>query len=309
MSDSPPRKPLHERSDSHSNTLAAIRLVPSTPPRLLGQRDEIYSRTPLPTHPSHFLGPGKGKGLALDDQFQRITKAHSTPGSSGSTVSTTHSTPQPPQIVNSATGSPISKPKPLPKKRLHVHEDNKTFSLLQDDPESPEGGSTSPLLLLAKKGSSDSLPLELHNAEGLSNSRGSCILELADGGSSVAPGTPSSERKQSISADPISSSPWNYQLVGGLRKVPKTPDLKQKAAVTSESPLPPLPETSDGPTAVSHDLATKPSFQSTETATTTSENTNYKVYGGTSPSPSGVAHVPPSSSDSNYQLLGRLPVD
>jgi len=68
-------------------------------------------------------------------------------------------------------------------------------------------------------------------------------------------------------------------------QVPKTPDLKQKAAATSENPLLPLPELSDGPPppAVSHDLSTKPSFQSTETATTTSENTNYKVYRGTSP--------------------------
>jgi hypothetical protein len=307
MSESPPRQPLHERSDSHSNTLAAIRLVPSTPPRLLGQRDrdrdEIYSRTPLPTHPSHFLGPGKGKGKgpALDDQFQRTTKAHAAPGSSGSSVATTHRTHQPPQSVNSATGSPGSKPKPLPKKRLHIHKDNKTFSLLQDDPRSPDDGST---LLLAKTRSSDSLPLEAHVAEGRSNSIGSCVPEHEYSGSSVVPGTPPSESNQPISADPISSSPWNYQLVGGLRKVPKTPDLKQKAAATSESPLPPLPETSDGPPALSHDLSTKPSFQSTQTATTTSENTNYKVYRGTSPSSSEVALVPPSSSDSNYQLLG-----
>ena len=134
MSDeSPPRRPLHERSDSHSNALAAIRLVPSTPPQLLGQRDQIYSRTPLPTHPSHFLGPGKGKGPALDDQFQRTNKVQASTESSGSSVSTTHATLQPPQIGNSATGSPISKPKPLPKKRLHIHKDNKTFSLLQDD--------------------------------------------------------------------------------------------------------------------------------------------------------------------------------
>jgi hypothetical protein len=308
MSESPPRQPLHERSDSHSNTLAAIRLVPSTPPRLLGQRerDEIYSRTPLPTHPSHFLGPGKGKGKgpALDDQFQRTTKAHAAPGSSGSSISTTHRTHQPPQSVDSATGSPIWKPKPPPKKRLHIHKDNKTFSLLQDDPRSSDDGSTSPTPILDKTRSSDSLPLEAHAADGRSNSIGSCVLEHQVGSLSVVPGTPSSESSQPISADPISSSPWNYQLVGGLRKVPKTPDLKQKAIAASESPLPPLPETSDGPPALSHDLCTKPSFQSTETATTTSENTNYKVYHSASPSPSEVVLVPPSSSGSNYQLLG-----
>jgi hypothetical protein len=289
MSDSPPRQPLHERSDSHSNTL--IRLVPSTPPRLLGQPDEVYSRTPLPTHPSHFLGPVKSKGLPVAptpassalDEFQR-TKVSSGP-------LTTHATPHRAQNVNSATGSPISKPRP--KKRLYVHGD-KTFSLVQED------GSAR-----GKTGSSDSLPLEADNAKGRSNSIGSCVPDAGHFGSSVVPGTPASESKQPISADPISSSPWNYKLVGGLRKVPKTPDLKQKAAATAESPLPPLPEISDRPpAAVSHDLSTKPSFQSTETATTTSENTNYKVYRGTSPSPSEVALAPPSSSDSNYQLLG-----
>ncbi|KAE9374468.1 hypothetical protein N431DRAFT_455221 [Stipitochalara longipes BDJ] len=285
MSESP-RQPLHERSESHSNTFNTIRLIPSTPPRLLlEQRDDVYSRT------SHVLGPGKGKGGAALDEFQR-TKA-----SSGS--STIHTTPQPAQ-KNSVTGSPISKPRPL-KKRLHIHEDNKTFSLLHDDPQSPEDGSTSPT------GSSDSLHFEAHNAKGRSNSIGSCVPDAAcSGGSPIVPGTPASESKQPILADHISSSPWNYKLVGGLRKVPKTPDLKQKAAATSESTLPPLPEISDGPPPiVSHDLSTKPSFQSTETATTTSENTNYKVYRGTSPSPSEAALVPPSSSGSNYQLLGE----
>ena len=306
MSDeSPPRRPLHERSDSHSNALAAIRLVPSTPPQLLGQRDQIYSRTPLPTHPSHFLGPGKGKGPALDDQFQRTNKVQASTESSGSSVSTTHATLQPPQIGNSATGSPISKPKPLPKKRLHIHKDNKTFSLLQDDSQPAEDGTTSPALLPAKQKSSDSLPPDACITESRSNSTGSCVVEEAPNSSSIViPATPASKSKQPISADPINSSPGNYQFVGGLRKVPKTPDLKQRAAASNDSPLPPLPEQPDDAADVSHDLSTKPSFQSTETATTTSENTNYKVYAATSPSTSEAALVPPSSSDSNYQLIG-----
>ena len=312
MSESPPRQPLHPRTDSHSN--AAIRLVPSTPPQLLGlesgqaPRDAVYSRTPLPTHPSHFLlGPGLGKGKgsapasaassALGDLEFQPTKASSGP-------STTHALPQRAQNATSGTGSPISKPRPLPKKRLHIHEDNKTFSLQDVEPQSLEDGSTSRALLRGKTASSDSLPLpEAHNAKGRSNSTASCA---PDAGPAV-PGTPASERKQPISADPISSSPGNYKLVGGLRKVPKTPDLKQKATAASESPLPPLPEISDGPPpAASHDLTTKPSFQSSETATTASENTNYKVYRCTSSSSSEVALVPPSSSGSNYQPLGDL---
>ncbi|KAE8447357.1 hypothetical protein EG329_010771 [Mollisiaceae sp. DMI_Dod_QoI] len=310
MSDnSPPRRPLHDRSDSLSNTragAAAIRLVPSTPPQLLGQKDEIYSRTPLPTHPSHFLGPpSKGKGPALDDEFQRTTKAQATASSSGSPVVTTHATHQPSQYGNSATGSPISKPKPLPKKRLHIHKDQKTFSLLQDDSRSVQDESKSLSPLASKRRSSDSFLSDQGNAVSPSNSIGSCVPGRGSPGPPVVPTTPASQQnKQPISADPIGNSPWNYQLVGGLRKVPKTPDLKQKAATTSDSPLPPLPETSDGPPAVSHDLSTKLSFQSTETATTTSENTNYKVYGDNSASPSEAILLPPSSSDSNYQIIG-----
>ncbi|KUJ11788.1 uncharacterized protein LY89DRAFT_234471 [Mollisia scopiformis] len=301
MSDnSPPRKPLHERTDSLSNTragtaAAGIRLVPNVP-QLLGQRDEIYSRTGshLPTHPSHFLTPGKGKGPALDDEFQRTTKAQAASSSSGSPVITTHTPHQPPQYGNSATGSPISRPKPLPRKRLHIHSDNKTFSLLQDDSQSVQDDSKS---LSSKHRSSDSLLSDPSNAGSRRNSIGSCVPGPH---SPVVPTTPAPQNKQPISADPISNSPWNYQLVGGLRKVPKTPDLKQKAATTSDSPLPPLPETSDGPPALSHDLSTKPSFQSTET--TNSEHTNYKVYAGSESSSEPIFHPP--SIDDNYQVIG-----
>lgn len=305
--ESPPRKPLHERSDSLTNTraLAAVRLVPPTPPRLLGDRDDVFSRIPLPTHPSHILSPGKGKGRddahALQYEFQRPSKARESTGSSGSTTHTTH---QPPQYVDSATGSPSSKPKPVPKKRLHIHADNKTFSLVaQDDPQAVEDP-ISPTL--SNKSSYSLLSSNTHNAGVRSNSITSCTSE----GSSAVPATPAPESKQAISADPIasSSSPWNYQFVHGLRKVPKTPDLKQ--TVRLDSPLPPLPEsesdTPDGPTATSHDLSAKPSFQSqsTETATTASENTNYKVYRNNSGPNSDTALVPPSS-DSNYQILGE----
>ena len=300
---SPSRQPLHERSNSQSNTFSAIRFVPSTPPRLLGQekeeRDEVYGRTPLPTHPSHILlSPGRDKDPtpALAPEFQTTSKAQGEASSSGSSVST-HTTHQHPQNADSATGSPISKPRPLPKKRskkrLQIHKDNKTFSLLQDD-------SQSVTLSISKKSSYDSLASEALHAEARSNSIDSCLP--------LTPATPASEGKQPISADLISSSPWNYQLVGGLRKVPKTPDLKQKSTTIVDSPLPPLPplpEVSDVPSAAaSHDLSAKPSFQSTQTATTTSETTNYKVYGSTSDSTSEVALQPPSSNNSNYQLIG-----
>jgi hypothetical protein len=328
----PPRRPLHERTNSQSNTQpsqSTIRLIPKTPPRLLGSgvgvRDEIYSRTPLPTLPSHFLPPGKGKVSApapaitpvSDDEFQRATKAQLSPGSSGSTSSTTHLASD---FGTSATGSPISKPKLPAKKRLHVHKDNKTFSLLKDEPVLAQGqaedaasllsSSRSPSLLLAHQKSSDSLLSDSSHAEDRINSIGSCVPSLP-ASSSYIPATPAPVKGEPpISADPIDRSPWNYQLVGGLRKVPKTPDTKSKS-VSEQSPIPPLPHSSDNtPPTESHDLATKPSFlstgttQSADTATTTSENTNYKVYGDASAANSEGALVQPSASDSNYELLG-----
>ncbi|KAG9239399.1 hypothetical protein BJ875DRAFT_436619 [Amylocarpus encephaloides] len=362
-------------ASSHTGTSRApIRLVPSTPPQLLGSRSprspspspstspsapsppalssspsspnlgssspsppnlgsnalagHIYSRTPLPTHPSHILlapakaGPswppkendkGKGKDLvspACSTEFRTSTQAQLHPNSSGSSglsrlpAHSTHTTPQLSGNGDSDTGSPISpiaKLKSPAKKRLHIHQDNKTFSLLQDDQEAQSADATpqSPVLGLSKTSSYDSLVSQARHAKGRSNSIESCL--------SSTPATPSPEGRQPIPAHPISStSPWNYHLVGGLRKVPKTPDLTQR--VTSESPLPPVPESSDRPSGASHDLSTKLSFQSTQTstsaATSVSENSNYKVYDHTFASSSDVALPPPSTSDSNYQLIG-----
>lgn len=125
--------------------------------------------------------------------------------------------------------------------------------------------------------------------------------------------SPSSSTTQ-LAEDPITSSPWNYHLVGGLRKVPKTPDLKQKAArhptsPTSESPLSPLPEIpatrNDQDTPTTRSVVAKSSFASTETASTVAETTNYKVYGHSPAPPSSDSLEPPSSSQSNYVILGE----
>ena len=49
---SPPRKPLHERSDSHANEI----LSPTV--RLIGDSDaKVYASSPFPTQPSHILIP------------------------------------------------------------------------------------------------------------------------------------------------------------------------------------------------------------------------------------------------------------
>ncbi|KAI0840485.1 hypothetical protein F5Y06DRAFT_241576 [Hypoxylon sp. FL0890] len=107
-----------------------------------------------------------------------------------------------------------------------------------------------------------------------------------------------------------SSSPWNYRMVGGLRKVPRTPDPKGKGKEKelSESPLPPLPETIvTAPEPPSTPLATKQSFNSEQTDSTIEETTNYKIIGRSSPPLPDTESIegPPSSSSSNYKLLGQ----
>ncbi|KAI1144647.1 hypothetical protein F5Y05DRAFT_34152 [Hypoxylon sp. FL0543] len=107
-----------------------------------------------------------------------------------------------------------------------------------------------------------------------------------------------------------SSSPWNYRMVGGVRKVPRTPDPKGKGKEKelSESPLPPLPETTVTPAETpSSPLATKQSFNSEQTDSTIEETTNYKIIGRSSPPLPDTESIgaPPSSSSSNHKLLGQ----
>lgn len=63
---SPPRKPLHERSESHTNEITS----PSI--RLVGEpQGNIYSSSPFPTLPSHILPPkniGRSQGLVFEDE-------------------------------------------------------------------------------------------------------------------------------------------------------------------------------------------------------------------------------------------------
>lgn len=156
--------------------------------------------------------------------------------------------------------------------------------------------------------------------EALSEDRPSSPLTtVRDHSHSVSPSSTSSAR---LADDHMSTSPWNYRMVGGLRKVPKTPDLKQKRALysrSSENFLDPLPESPHVAASSSqndrrshpdhlhhhhHYLATRTSFSSSPSAV--SENTNYKVYGGSSSPPQGdVDSRPASSTNSNYEIHGE----
>ncbi|KAI1478717.1 hypothetical protein F4774DRAFT_150841 [Daldinia eschscholtzii] len=127
---------------------------------------------------------------------------------------------------------------------------------------------------------------------------------------SISPNTSGSP--STITALPeevIEPSPFNYRMVGGLRRVPITPDPKGKGKQRelSESPLPPLPVTTASSPEPSSPLATKQSFNSEESASTIEETTNYKVIGRSSPPLPDTAsiEVPSSSSSANYKVIGQ----
>ncbi|KAI1412980.1 hypothetical protein F5Y13DRAFT_40090 [Hypoxylon sp. FL1857] len=128
---------------------------------------------------------------------------------------------------------------------------------------------------------------------------------------SVSPYTSGSPSTATVvPEDQFESSPWNYRMVGGVRKVPRTPDPKGKGKEKelSESPLPPLPETIvTPPEPPSTPLATKQSFNSETTDSTIEETTNYKIIGRSSPPLPDTESIEasPSSSSSNYKLLGH----
>ena len=67
---SPPRPPLHERSDSHTNSVTSPTL------RVIGDPGApISSSTPYPTHPSHILPP-KRQGYVFEDE-ESVSQADS----------------------------------------------------------------------------------------------------------------------------------------------------------------------------------------------------------------------------------------
>ncbi|KAK3368047.1 hypothetical protein B0H63DRAFT_66953 [Podospora didyma] len=240
----------------------------------------------------------------------------------------------------SAGAGPAPQPRPLSRRAnlVAVHSD-KTFSLVRLRPQSDVSGSL---------GSISSPPLSYSSRTSNSHDHPSISAwsedragsPLTSTGSTVpdhsfsdpAPLTPSPGSSSThLAEDPSASSPWNYRMIGGLRKVPRTPDLKKKSPLYAtapsapETPLAPLPEVppyehendhTDDQDEDDHQdrtpsrtIVPKASFASSISAltvSTTSENTNYRVFGpSSSPQQSNDSLPLPSSSHSNYELLGE----
>lgn len=320
---SPPRRPLHERSNSQNNSRHGIRLVPYSPPRPSDEGSTTSSRpvsyasahgantdpeiSPAASPPCSRYGeasptPSRGQARASVSGSRRRSSTATTFASSASGAA---------DVDASSYGSAPAPRRPsAPRRRtISISADSKTFSIvpLSSTASTRTDSLTSPPSLTT-----------------ISSIRRVSSLTPSDGGPSV-PLTPLTERSFAPSPSPSStptlrrhtepedSSPWNYRMVGGLRKVAKTPDVKQKQRDVSESTLSALPSlvetTNPAPDAgpAAQPVVTKKSSHSSllyQSDSAISEKTNYKVYAPSSPV-AVAASLPPSSSHSNYQVLGE----
>lgn len=142
----------------------------------------------------------------------------------------------------------------------------------------------------------------------------SALSSLPD--SSVSPYHTPASPVSTVTGEDHTASPWDYRMVGGIRKVASTPDPtdkgkdKEVAADPGPSPLFVLEEVPSSPIRDSSILTAKPSFNSQisgQTGSTVGENTNIEVLGESSPPETDSEGIPdpPSSSDSNYHVLGQ----
>lgn len=344
---SPPRRPLHERSSSQNNSQnnrLQIRVVPYSPPRLSSDASpsvrvvsyadastetepETWAKLAHPSpqsslyhHHQHALSPSPspslGKGRAPFSSLRRYSNVSNTSNVTSTSdasdswrLDVLHATRHPSRDLSPEPSPPL-RPSSARRKVINVHSD-KTFSVL------PQFDT------LSSKTDSCRSPRPSNTTASSSYGRLSSAAYTDDRPSS--PLTPLTERSISSSspqlfADSVSLSPWNYRMIGGLRKVPKTPtpDPEQRAAPIPSRPvpalsLPHLPHLADiaplesTPAPVAQPLTAKLSFQSTlsHTESTLSERTNYKVYGQSSPiATTELDSQPPSSSHSNYHIIG-----
>ncbi|KAK1962512.1 hypothetical protein LY78DRAFT_245575 [Colletotrichum sublineola] len=221
--------------------------------------------------------------------------------------------------------------RPLSRRRnfIALNADGKTFSLL---PQGQQAG-TQENHGLSSNVPTSSLSTTSHErlSDAFSEHRPSSTVTSLPDRSFSSTLTPTSSTTQ-LAGDHIatagsSSSPWNYRMVGGLRKVPNTPDLKQEQEPTlldpepeqaasyplspfgsRLAPLPEAPSADSPPSSDTHDLQTKISFPSSVAASTSSEKTNYKLYASNSPpvtDTESVLHAPSTTSETtNYQVYG-----
>jgi hypothetical protein len=307
-----------------------------------GRAGSQGSALPSPTAPAFSLAKSRdGRVSGVKPLASPSDLGHAGPTaprlSSSSEVSaniSSHNASEPRRSRADDSPSPASaaaqRPRSLSRRRnlrLAVHP-NGTFSLVPEEPQSgvSDGSLASPHPSYASRTPSAQ---DRPSTDTWSDRRASTPLTgastvILDQSFSELPRSASSSRRSSttqLAEDPSSSSPWNYRLVGGLRKVPATPDAKGKQPLyssstsTSETQLAPLPEASaavddeEEENTPTRALGPKTSFTSVvsnQTIETVSEATNYKVYGpGSVAQESSDSLVFNSATPSNWEVLGQ----
>jgi hypothetical protein len=350
-SGSPPRRALHERSNSQNNSQnnrLGIRLVPYSPPRVASDGTVTSSKTITQADantetdteldqsqacsPSHSFSPQlETPSPSLQRARARTTVVSPSPlkgptryPSSDFEPSQSSWTPhydtdaddQASYASRPPSRGPSASPRPASRKKVIKVNPDKTFSVqyhnasmssrvesLWSLPPSFTTGNTSY--------GRESIGTQGTIGEDRQSRPASPLTPLAE----REPSSPVISSRTQDPSTPDTSSPWNYRLFGGLRKVPKTPDVKQKQPQTQDAPpelpLPTLPEVDlpvpeAGPS--SKWLNEKTSFHSSssdQTRTTVSERTNIKTYGQSSPvNVADLRSLPPSSIHSNIELIG-----
>ncbi|KAM7199867.1 hypothetical protein V8F33_004271 [Rhypophila sp. PSN 637] len=278
---------------------------PSAP---LGSRDPIAPGVRSPSEVSTIITPINASALHASSNTQ--ARFGETPSS-----------------VPASPASSTGPPRPLSRRRIVVvtHAD-KTFSLVRESQSDALGGITSPTpsTSYSSRTTSSHAPPSIDAWSDADTSATVLDNSLSEHPVPSAPSTPSpGPYPKPLAEDHITSSPWNYRMVGGLRKVAKTPDLKGKdsaTTLTQERLLAPLPEIivdreeeeeeeqDEQETRTVVPKASFASIDSAQTFSTTSETTNYKVYGASSspqPSIDSLPLLPSSSNNPNFEVLGE----
>ncbi|KAM7215728.1 hypothetical protein V8F06_008922 [Rhypophila decipiens] len=280
---------------------------PSAP---LGSRDPIAPGVRSPSEVSTNITPINASALHASSNTQAQARFGETPSS-----------------VPASPASSTGPPRPLSRRRIVVvtHAD-KTFSLVRESQSDALGGITSPTpsTSYSSRTTSSHAPPSIDAWSDADTSATVLDNSLSEHPVPSAPSTPSpGPYPKHLAEDHITSSPWNYRMVGGLRKVATTPDLKGKdsaTTLTQERLLAPLPEIivdreeeeeeeEEEDEQEKRTVVPKASFASIDSAqtfSTTSETTNYKVYGASSSPQPSIDSLPllPSSSP-NYEIIGE----
>jgi hypothetical protein len=292
----PPRKALHERSNSQNNRLG-IRLVPYSPPRLSSDGSFITSRSASRAD-SDTLSPRLSQG--------RQSPVGSTPGPdcqaspepdvsalrrATSPVSPARSPSLEPPADPRASGQSFSAPRRA-KKVISINSD-KTFSLVPQSlsASSRSDSARSPLSTLTTPRSS----YGHYSSDTWTDERPSPPLTPRAEQSLSPESTPTPNAKQNPA---VSTSAADYRLIGGLRKVENTPEPTDKQVSGSrsrfltESSLQVFPVGVDDEQGPPSPLANKKSFQSSQSDSTTSDAPNYEIH---------AQSLPPLSNKPSFQ--------